>query len=180
MQGSFGRTYRARLHHHVGSFCNLSRIRLKSFGSPDLSLSLMNRLSDRDSVDPNENSFEMLGTPVKTCLIYKGPLVKTYRIFWQSKLFWVRSPSSVVLHQVFPVIYMALFGVFLCIIKTYHMRASANILAFSYGSFRNTSENKLQTKSPITRERQICKCTCTYMSEWDIRTLWDTHRTARL
>ena len=44
------------------------RIRLKIFASPDLSVFLINVLSDGDSVYSRENLFEILGTPVKPCL----------------------------------------------------------------------------------------------------------------
>jgi len=45
-------------------------IRLQIFGSPDLSVFLIDRLSDRDSVYSSENLFGMLGTPMKTFDMY--------------------------------------------------------------------------------------------------------------
>jgi len=62
----------------------MEEIRLQLFGSPDLSVFLIDLLSDGDSVDSNETSFEILGTPVKTCLICTGTPVKTWSIFWES------------------------------------------------------------------------------------------------
>ena len=58
-------------------------IRLKIFGSPGLSVFLMDLLSDGDSMYSRENSFEILRTPVKTCLICTGTLVKTGGQVWQ-------------------------------------------------------------------------------------------------
>jgi len=45
-------------------------IRLKMFGSPDPSVFLIDLLSARDSVYSRENLYEILGTPVKTSLIW--------------------------------------------------------------------------------------------------------------
>jgi len=47
-------------------------IRLKLFGSPDLTVFLLDLLSAGDSVYSRENSLENLRTPVKTCLICTG------------------------------------------------------------------------------------------------------------
>jgi len=52
--------------------------------SLDISVILIDLLSDRGSVYSNKNLFEILGTPVKTCLICTRTSVKTYWKFWQS------------------------------------------------------------------------------------------------
>jgi len=57
------------------------------FGSPDLSIFLIDPLSDGDSIYSRENWFGILGTPVKTYLICMGTPVKTCWKFWQSKSF---------------------------------------------------------------------------------------------
>jgi len=49
-----------------------AKIILKIFGSPDLTVFPQDLLSARDSVYTRENSFEILGTPLKTCLICTG------------------------------------------------------------------------------------------------------------
>jgi len=59
-------------------------MRLQISGSQDLSVFLIDLLSDRDSVYSRENSFETSGTPVKTCLICTGTPVKNCWIFCQS------------------------------------------------------------------------------------------------
>jgi len=59
-------------------------IRLKIFGSADSSVFLIDLLSDGDFVHSGENLFEILGTPMKTCLICMGTPVKTCWNFWQS------------------------------------------------------------------------------------------------
>jgi len=59
-------------------------IRLKIFGSADSSVFLIDLLSDGDFVYSGENLLEILGTPVKSCLICKGNAVKTCWNFWQS------------------------------------------------------------------------------------------------
>ena len=59
----------------------------KIFGSPDLSVFLIDPLSDGDSIYSRENWFGILGTPVKTYLICMGTPVKTCWKFWQSKSF---------------------------------------------------------------------------------------------
>ena len=59
-------------------------ITLTIFASPDLSVFLIDLLSDSDSVHSRENSFEILRTPVKTCLIFSGAPVKTCWTFGQS------------------------------------------------------------------------------------------------
>jgi len=64
-------------------------IRLKIFGSPDLSVFLKDLLSDGDSLYPRDNLFEVLGTPVETCLICMGTLMNVFCKFWQSSLFEV-------------------------------------------------------------------------------------------
>ena len=55
----------------------------------------MDLLSDLDAVYSDETPFEILGTPMKTCLICTGTAVNTCWIFWQSQLFQVRTPPSV-------------------------------------------------------------------------------------
>jgi len=55
----------------------IEEIRLKIFGSQDLSIFLINFLSDGDSVYSRESSLEISGTPVKTCLICTGTPAKT-------------------------------------------------------------------------------------------------------
>ena len=52
-------------------------IRLRMFGSPDLSVFLRDLVSDKDPVYSRENLFENLGTPEKMCLICTGTPVKT-------------------------------------------------------------------------------------------------------
>jgi len=47
-------------------------IRLKIFGSPDLSVFLIDLLTGGDSIYSRENSFEMFGTPVKMRLMCTG------------------------------------------------------------------------------------------------------------
>jgi len=47
----------------------MEEIRLNKIESPDLSIFLIDLLSDGDSVYSRENLFEILGTPEKTCLI---------------------------------------------------------------------------------------------------------------
>jgi len=51
-------------------------IRLNMFWSPHLSVFLVDILSVRDSVYSRENLFEILGTPMKMCLICTGTPVK--------------------------------------------------------------------------------------------------------
>jgi len=51
----------------------------RSIDFPDRDL-----LSDRDSVFSGENSFEIWGLPVRTCLVCTGTPVETCRKFWQS------------------------------------------------------------------------------------------------
>ena len=80
----------------MGSTPKWGPIRLKIFGSPDLSVFLINLLSDRDSVYSRENVLEILRIPVKTCLICTGTNVKTCWKLWQSYLFEVQSPPSAV------------------------------------------------------------------------------------
>jgi len=59
-------------------------IRLQIFGSPDLSVFLIDLLSDRDSVYSSENLLKILGSPMKACMICTGPPGKTCWIFfWQ-------------------------------------------------------------------------------------------------
>jgi len=58
-------------------------IRLIIFGSPDLSVFLIDLLTGGDSVYSLENSFEIFGTPMKTCLIFMVTTVKSRWIFWQ-------------------------------------------------------------------------------------------------
>jgi len=50
-------------------------IRLEIFASLDLSVFLLDLLNDGDSVHSRENSVEIVGTPVKTCLIWTGTRV---------------------------------------------------------------------------------------------------------
>ena len=52
-------------------------IRLEIFGSRHLSVFPIDLLSDGDSVYSTEKAFEILGTPVKTCLIRMGSPVTT-------------------------------------------------------------------------------------------------------
>jgi len=59
-------------------------IRLKIFGSPDLPDFRVDLLSDGDSVSSREISYEILGTPVKTCLMCTGIPVTTCWSFGQS------------------------------------------------------------------------------------------------
>jgi len=61
-----------------------------------LSVFLIDFLSDGDPVYSSENLFENVGTPVKSCLKCSGTAVKTCLTFWQSLVFSVRSPPSVV------------------------------------------------------------------------------------
>jgi len=61
----------------------MEEIVLKIFGSPDLTVFLLDLLSAGDSVYSRENLLENLGTPVKTCLICTGNAVKTGLKFWQ-------------------------------------------------------------------------------------------------
>jgi len=56
----------------------------KRFGSRDLTIFLLDLLSDGDSIYTRENLYEKLGTHVKTCLICTGTPVKTCWKFWQS------------------------------------------------------------------------------------------------
>ena len=58
-------------------------IRLKLFGFLH-PVFLIDLLSDGDSVCSRENSFEILGTPVKTCLMCMRTPVKTCWKIWQS------------------------------------------------------------------------------------------------
>jgi len=62
----------------------MEEIGLKIFGCPDLSVSLIDLLSDGDTMNSRENSFEIWGTPVNNCLIWTGTSVKTCWKFWQS------------------------------------------------------------------------------------------------
>ena len=62
----------------------MEEIVLKIFGSPDLTVFLLDLLSAGDSVYSRENLLENLGTSVKTCLICTGTPVKTRLKFWQS------------------------------------------------------------------------------------------------
>jgi len=59
-------------------------IRLQIFGSPDLSVVLIDFLSAGDSISSLEYLLENLGTPVKTCLICTGTPVQTRLKLWQS------------------------------------------------------------------------------------------------
>jgi len=52
-------------------------VRLQIFGSPDYPVFQSFLWSDGDFVYSRENLFEILGTPVKTCLNVKGTPVKT-------------------------------------------------------------------------------------------------------
>jgi len=52
-------------------------IRFQIFGSPDLSVFLIDHLSDGDSVHSSETLFEILRNPVNTCFICAGTPVKT-------------------------------------------------------------------------------------------------------
>jgi len=89
--------YRCHMCKHILMIYPLTEeIRLQMFGSPDLSVFLIDFLSDGDSVFPRENLFEIVGIPMKTWLICTGTTVKTCWKFWQSQLFSVRFPSSVV------------------------------------------------------------------------------------
>ena len=56
-------------------------IRLKIFGSPDLSVFFIDHLSDRDS---EETLFEIFRNPVTTCWTWTGTHVKTCWTCWQS------------------------------------------------------------------------------------------------
>ena len=56
-------------------------IRLRIFGSPDLSVFLRDLVSAGDSVYSCETAFEISGTPVKTRVICTGTWVKTRSIF---------------------------------------------------------------------------------------------------
>jgi len=69
-------------------------IRLKIFGSRDLSVFLTDLLNTGDSVYTRKNLYANLGNSVKMCLICAGTPVKTCWKFWQSYLFQVRSPPS--------------------------------------------------------------------------------------
>jgi len=62
----------------------MEEIRLKIFGSPDLPDFRVDLLSDGDSVSSREISYEILGTPVKTCLMCTGIPVTTCWSFGQS------------------------------------------------------------------------------------------------
>jgi len=77
----------------VWSTCNMSHITraplteetiLRIFGSPDLPVCLRVFLSAGDSVYSREYLFEILGTPMKMCLICMGTPVKTRCKFRQS------------------------------------------------------------------------------------------------
>jgi len=59
-------------------------IRLEIFGCVDLPDFRVDLLSDGDSVYSRANSFEILWTPVKTCMICMGPAVKSCWKNWQS------------------------------------------------------------------------------------------------
>ena len=59
-------------------------IRLNIFGFPDLPDFRVDLFSDGNSVSSREMSYEILGTPVKTCLMCTGTPVKTCWSFWQS------------------------------------------------------------------------------------------------
>ena len=54
------------------------------FGSRDLTIFLLDLLSDGDSMYKREELYANLGTPVETCLICTGTPVKTCWKFWQS------------------------------------------------------------------------------------------------
>jgi len=62
----------------------MEEIRHKLFGSPDLSVFLKNLLSDGNSVYSRENLYEIVGSPVKTCLMRTGTPVIFFLKFWQS------------------------------------------------------------------------------------------------
>ena len=70
-------------------------IRLTIVGSPDLPDFPVDLFSDGDFVYSSKNLFEILGTPVKTCLICTGTAEKTCWKFWQTNFFQVRSLPSV-------------------------------------------------------------------------------------
>ena len=70
-------------------------IRPQIFGSPDLTVFLLDLLSDGDSVYTRENVYENCGIPVKTCLICTGTPVKTCWKIWESWWFEVQSRPSV-------------------------------------------------------------------------------------
>ena len=59
-------------------------IRLEMFGSPDYPVFPGVLSSDRDSVKSHKNSFENMGTSVKTCLKVTGTLRETCLKFRQS------------------------------------------------------------------------------------------------
>jgi len=73
---------------HVTHINDILRSRRRSylnfFGSPDLTVFLLDLLSAGDSVYSRENLLENLGTPVKTCLICMGTPVKACLKFWKS------------------------------------------------------------------------------------------------
>jgi len=51
---------------------------MQRFASSDLSVFLMDLLNDGDSVHSRENSVEIVGTPVKICLIWTGTQVRAW------------------------------------------------------------------------------------------------------
>ena len=69
-------------------FSRATGVRLKIFGSPDLTVFLSdlnikkkNLLSDGDSIYTRGNVYELLGIPLKTCLICTGTPVDSCRNF---------------------------------------------------------------------------------------------------
>ena len=63
-----------------------SEIRLKIFGSRDLTIFSFDLLSDGDSVYTRESSYENLGTPVKACLRCTGNVLEMYVLEMYGKL----------------------------------------------------------------------------------------------
>ena len=72
-------------------------IRLKIFESRDLTIFSLHFLSHGDSVYTRENLYENLGTPVKTCLIYRDSgehLLETLTVF-DSRMGWLWLVGSI-------------------------------------------------------------------------------------
>jgi len=96
---SFIALYRVLYRLKIHSRPLTEEIRLKIFGSQDSQGFAASFCIDGDAVYSRETLFEILGTPEKTCWVCTGTPMKTCWKFWQSQLFSVRSPASVVLLQ---------------------------------------------------------------------------------
>jgi len=70
LQGKYEMIWYLRVLQVCGGHRSRRRWDLKKIGSQDLSVFLIDLLSDGDSVYSRENLFEILRTPVKTCLMY--------------------------------------------------------------------------------------------------------------